>query len=367
MISAKASQRGTANSNGFGSGKSTLVDVAVLSLADFERIRKNAAGLSKEEEKNQRKLTEEQKELQCLNAKARKAKLQEFDKTRTDKYALSDIDKENVEKNDNLLSQAKKMLAEEHDAVKDMNKMLLYSKVATIRDKQLHEQKFIHAEFKKQNEKMDLMMELERLKELKFQEERERTRKDQQRVGSMIIIDQIKEREMERLRQKDLLDRERMLMLKQVKELEEEDVKVAEIKKDQSAKLSKEVEKTNTRAIFEKEKKKVEERELELKIHAYNLEKAFKEEEDLAEKLRVKDLKEKETQRMREKQERAQDKQSELDAIRAKRAYEAAERAAREKERNEIVVRQKKVVDLLEANERQKMDKRAETGRTSEG
>lgn len=46
-----------------------------------------------------------------------------------------------------------------------------------------------------------------------------------------------------------------------------------------------------------------------------------------------------------------------MDAIRAKRAYEEAERIAREKERQEIIIKNKKVVELLEANEKQKLDK----------
>jgi hypothetical protein len=238
-----------------------------------------------------------------------------------------------------------------------MNKMILYAKVASIRDKQLDEQKYLHGEYKKKEMKMDLMMELERLKELKFQEEREKTRREQQRAGSLIIIDQIKERELERLRQKEVLERERQMMLRQIKELEDEEKRIAELKKEQGEKLSKEVEETNRHAILVKERKKLEEKELELKIHQYNLEKAKREEEELSEKRRVQDEKEKEVQKLREKQEKAQDKQSELDAIRAKRAYEEAERGAREREKNEIIVRQKKVVDLLSANEKQKYDK----------
>jgi len=67
-------------------------------------------------------------------------------------------------------------------------------------------------------------------------------------------------------------------------------------------------------------------------------------------------------QKLREKQERARDKQSELDAIRAKRAYEEAERIAREKERQEIIIKNKKIVELLEANEKQKIDKEYKLG-----
>ena len=65
---------------------------------------------------------------------------------------------------------------------------------------------------------------------------------------------------------------------------------------------------------------------------------------------------------MRERQEIAQDKQAELDAIRAKRAYEEAERNAREKEKNEILVRNKKVILMLEANEKQKYNKELKLG-----
>jgi len=44
------------------------------------------------------------------------------------------------------------------------------------------------------------MMEIERLKSLKMQEEREVRRKDMQRSGAAVIIDQIKEREIERIK-----------------------------------------------------------------------------------------------------------------------------------------------------------------------
>ncbi len=44
-------------------GKSTLVDAAVLSLGDWDRIKKNAVVLTKEEERNQQKIHLEQKDL----------------------------------------------------------------------------------------------------------------------------------------------------------------------------------------------------------------------------------------------------------------------------------------------------------------
>lgn len=51
--------------------------------------------------------------------------------------------------------------------------MVLYSKVVTIRDKQLEENKRLEQEWVEEQKKLDLMMEIERLKVLKEEEERE--------------------------------------------------------------------------------------------------------------------------------------------------------------------------------------------------
>ena len=51
--------------------------------------------------------------------------------------------------------------------------MVLYSKVVTIRDKQLEENKRLEQEWIEEQKKLDLMMEIERLKVLQEEEERE--------------------------------------------------------------------------------------------------------------------------------------------------------------------------------------------------
>ena len=55
---------------------------------------------------------------------------------------------------------------EEQDDVKKMNQMVLYSKVVTIRDQQLIESKNLESEWVREQKKLDLMMEIERLKDL---------------------------------------------------------------------------------------------------------------------------------------------------------------------------------------------------------
>lgn len=52
--------------------------------------------------------------------------------------------------------------------MKHMNQMVIYSKCVTIRDKQLEEQKQLEEEYKAENKRLDIMMEIERLKSLKY-------------------------------------------------------------------------------------------------------------------------------------------------------------------------------------------------------
>jgi len=70
-------------------------------------------------------------------------------------------------------------LDEELDDVKNMNQMILYSKVVTIRDKQLQENKMLESEWIEEQKKLDLLMEIERLKALKVAEERTVVRQQQ--------------------------------------------------------------------------------------------------------------------------------------------------------------------------------------------
>lgn len=97
----------------------------------------------------------------------------EMDAQRASKVKPNEWNKAETNKAETLLSKAQKKLDEELDDVKHMNQMVLYSKVVTIRDKQLQENKRLEQEWVEEQKKLDLMMEIERLKVLKEEEERE--------------------------------------------------------------------------------------------------------------------------------------------------------------------------------------------------
>lgn len=109
-------------------------------------------------------------------AKARKQKMMEMDRDRSKKLPPTDIEVEQNARADGLLSKAQQQMDEEHDDVKHMNQMTLYAKVVTVRDKQLEENKSLEKEWVEEQKRLDLMMELERLKALKAQDEREQLR-----------------------------------------------------------------------------------------------------------------------------------------------------------------------------------------------
>ncbi len=116
-------------------------------------------------------------------AKAKKDRIIQLNKEREAKLPPSESHKDQKKKKESLVSKALEQLDEEHDDVKHMNQMMLYSKCVTIRDKQLMEKQRIEDERYEEEKRLDKMMEIERLKMLKFHEEREKKTKDDQFKG----------------------------------------------------------------------------------------------------------------------------------------------------------------------------------------
>jgi hypothetical protein len=327
-----------------------------LTIYDYERIKKNAYIPTEEERLNSAIIKTEQEHDKYAKARALKEKLMNYDKNRP-KYVLSDLDMEKIEQAHALETLAQRVKDNNEDCVKEMEKLCLYAKVATIRDRQRQEHKNMDKIYKNKEDKLDVMMELERLKELKLQADRENNRKILNKEGCLVVIDQIKEKERERMKQKEAIEKENQLMKAQIKAMQEEDIRKAEEKKLRDEMMAKEMVKANEINALNRKKRKLEEKELDLKMLKYNIEKAKKEEEALAEKKRIMAEKEKELAKLRAKQERALDKQAELDALMAKRAFEDNERKLRQKEREELALKQKKLEELLRENELQKKAK----------
>merc|ERR1712151_299717 len=129
---------------------------------------------------------------------------------------MMDRDKDGRAQKNSVLERAKQQMDEEMDDVKHMNQMMLYSKIVTIRDAQVQERRNIQAEKEEEERQLDAMMEIERLKALRMYEVREKERLESQRSGAKVIIEQIKDRQGQRMREEEQRDQERAFILKQV-------------------------------------------------------------------------------------------------------------------------------------------------------
>ena len=60
------------------------------------------------------------------------------------------------------------------------------------------------------------MMEIERLKGLQAAEQREQARMEAQKRGAQVIIEQIKDREVQRMKDREILEKEQAQMARQI-------------------------------------------------------------------------------------------------------------------------------------------------------
>jgi uncharacterized secreted protein with C-terminal beta-propeller domain len=76
----------------------------------------------------------------------------------------------------------------------------------------------LEGEWLSEQKRLDLMMEIERLKALKAEDEREKLRAEAQRRGAAVIIEQIKEREVQRVKEREQLEREQAQMVRAIEQ-----------------------------------------------------------------------------------------------------------------------------------------------------
>ena len=103
--------------------------------------------------------------------------------------------------------------------MKKFDQICRKAKVATIWDKQLEERKFMEGMYTNKEKRLDEMMELERLKEIKFIEDRDKFNKKNNVQSQKAVIEQIYNKDVERNKKREEIEREKILMLKQLEKM----------------------------------------------------------------------------------------------------------------------------------------------------
>lgn len=150
-----------------------------------------------------------------------------------------------MEKSSELIVKASTMMEEEDDEIKALNEYVHNAKCHAIRDAQLKEKGDIKDSTKEENARLDLMMEVERLKAVEHYDRKEKEMQLQRYMGAEVILDQIKDREQYRLLQLERKDQETHAMLRYLDRLQEEDLEALEKKRERQKVLMVEVKQCN--------------------------------------------------------------------------------------------------------------------------
>ena len=327
-----------------------------LTGAALERMRKPASVLSPEQIEEIKRARRAARDAEAEASKSRKERMLSTQSSRDASFdAGSESERLKAMRAEMTKSRAQTLLDEQLDEVKNMNQMMLYSKCVTIRDAQLEEKKHVKAEAAEEERRLDVMMEVERLKALDLYEAREKQRAADRRRGAEVLQKQIAERAKERELQDELLDMDRKLMLSEIQRMKDEAEAESRRKKEAGQRLLAEVAKANAAQLERKKLMVQSEREEEERIARYIAERDEREAREQAEKERVAREKELETARLRAQQEKHADTAAAMDELRAQRIQEAHERAYREKERAAAERERAINEDLRVAREYQKM------------
>ncbi|CAI9535191.1 unnamed protein product, partial [Staurois parvus] len=213
----------------------------IMSPHDFRRIKSSSQVLTKAEREVAVQAFKEQKEAAIEAVNERKNYMKQKEMLRRKNEKLSDLEEEAQQRAQYLLQRANTMRMEQEDEIKKLNEMILNAKCHAIRDAQMVERKVITKELEEESKRLDQMMEVERQKSIKMQEEIEEMRKQERIRGKLHVIQQIGENEEARLLQEEQREQEAQQMLKYLEELQMEDYKDMEKKRMEQLEIQAEI------------------------------------------------------------------------------------------------------------------------------
>ncbi|PFH34247.1 hypothetical protein BESB_073990 [Besnoitia besnoiti] len=258
---------------------------------------------------------------------------------------------------DSIRSKATAAKYEQRDEVKRMNQMILHSKVNTIRDTQIEQKKQWQAEEEAMERKLDLIMDLDRIRGMHQEEEKEQRRQQKLKAQAAMIRTQMAEREARRELELGERERERQLLVNQMEALRLVELQTRRQKEETKRLLMNEINAHNAKSAKEKEERLAKRMEEDLAIAEYQREKAQREKELEDRRREMMAAKERETAALYAKNEKAMDKQAEMDALRARRAMDERDRRERLKVAQERDRLDRINAELAEARKKQHYDK----------
>ena len=145
-----------------------------------------------------KKREEAERRAKYEKAEARKERMRKKEMERRSKKTFTDMEmKDKIELNATL-AKAKDMVLEQHDIVKTMRRKMAYAQCARIREAQIAEKRERERQNKAFEERLDSLMEIDRLKAIQKYEANERKKLSARHDDAEMIRAQIREREKQR-------------------------------------------------------------------------------------------------------------------------------------------------------------------------
>ncbi|XP_069797300.1 cilia- and flagella-associated protein 45-like isoform X1 [Narcine bancroftii] len=304
----------------------------IISPVDFERIKAASRVISEEEKEAIRKASDAEKMHAVELAADRKSFIRAKELQRQKNEKLSDMEEEARDRALYLLEKANTMRLEQEDEIKKINETIVGARCHAIRDAQILEKEQIMKEMLDEERRLDMMMEVDRQKALKMQDEIERKRKENGLRAKVHLIEQIEEKKTEQMLQQEIKALEAKERLEAMERLHQEDLENLQEKRRKQAQTHHEIKEANRAVQLRREQLKEQDHIADQKVREFQDTKMKREAEFEELQKRLRREKAIEIARLQALQKRAHDVKAEQDELRAKRSQEASEREWRRKE-----------------------------------
>ncbi|KAG2768193.1 hypothetical protein JG687_00008012 [Phytophthora cactorum] len=308
----------------------TKTPIVVVPEDELERIKAETKILTAADLEALEAKREADQEHQRLTSKARKEHMLKLSEEAALRAPKSEIEQIFSAEKQEILRRARVLKDQMHDSVKLMKTLGTRAQAFTIRDQQLKVKKDLEDEHHVYDEKMNTLMEIERLESLKRQEHRDEVKKQKRYADRKVLEDQIEDRRRQRQKESEIVAQEAQEMLAKIQRQQEEEAEKEKAKALRAQRSMEEIKRFNEDTLMRKQDVQRKIKEEEDAVYAYQMKKAedlkLREEEE-AQRRHEAELR---CAKLRSMQEKMANEKAELDELRAKRAAEARERQARE-------------------------------------
>jgi len=334
-------------------------NACVITAAELEKIKSRATFKSDEEIRREKEANDHVLQEKKKAAKLRKAKMIQLEAEAKKKIKKTDIEIENLAREETIRNLAQDKLEKNNDLVKTLTALGARAEAFTIRDMQRNDKDIAEQKEREYNEHMDMLMEIDRLKDLQRREEEDAAKLVKRHQNREIMMAQMEDKRRRKIIAEEAREQENQAMLALIKKYEEDDYQ-ASLRRKEEIRLAKiEIKNANENAIAAKQAIKDREKEEVRMILEYQAKKdAELRAREMEEEEKAKAMKERQA-KLLEQQEKSQNKQAEIDELRARRAAEEKERIARTRELEEAEKRRNDMIELKEARRIQAEQKKS--------